>query len=183
MSQEVTTPNRYSHGKIYKIIDNTTGVFYIGSTVMNRIRDRLRLHINSSQQERYKNTKVYSYFTPNKLRSEDVQIIVLEEISAKNKEELLKLENDYVQREMRNVLCVNTRCPTFDYVNYLKYQKEYDDKREHTEKRKIEKKKYRMEYNKLKVICECGKTVSKSQISTHLKSEKHSLSTCDKEIS
>ena len=117
MSHEVTTPNRYSHGKIYKIIDNTTGVFYIGSTIINRIRDRLRLHINSSQQERYKNTKVYSYFTPNKLRSEDVQIIVLEEISAKNKEQLLKLENEYVQREMKNVLCVNTRCPPFDYVN------------------------------------------------------------------
>ena len=183
MSQEVTTPKRYSHGKIYKIIDNTTGVFYIGSTAVNRIRDRLRLHINSAQEERYKNRKKYSYFTPNKLRSEDVQIVVLEEISAENKEELLKLENDYVQREMRNVLCVNTRCPTFDYVNYLKYQKEYDDKREHTEKRKIEKKKYRMEYNKLKVICGCGKTVSKSQISTHLKSEKHNLSTCDKEIS
>ena len=183
MSQEVAPLNRYSHGKIYTIIDNTTGVFYIGSTAMNRIRDRLRLHINSAQEERYKNRKIYSYFTPNKLRSEDVQIVVLEEISAKNKEELLKLENDYVQREMRNVLCVNTRCPTFDYVNCLKYRKDYDDKREHTEKRKIEKKKYRMEYNKLKVICECGKTVSKSQISTHLKSEKHSLSTCDKEIS
>ena len=173
MSQEVTTPNRYSHGKIYKIIDNTTGVFYIGSTAMNRIRDRLRLHINLSQQERSKKGKMYSYFTPDKLRSEDIQIIVLEEISAKNKEELLKLENDYIQREMKNVLCVNTRCPIFDYVNYLKYQKEYDDKREATAERKLEKKNYRTEYNKLKVVCECGKTVSKSQISTHLKYKAH----------
>ena len=173
MSQEVTTPNRYSHGKIYTIIDNTTGVFYIGSTAMNRIRDRLRLHINLSQQERSKKGKMYSYFTPDKLRSEDIQIVVLEEISAKNKEELLKLENEYVQREMKNVLCVNTRCPIFDYVNYLKYRKEYDDKREATAERKLEKKNYRTEYNKLKVVCECGKTVSKSQISTHLKSKAH----------
>ena len=86
MSQEVTTPNRYSHGKIYKIIYNTTGVFYIGSTAMNRIRDRLRLHINSAQQERSKKGKMYSYFTPDKLRSEDIQIVVLEEISAKRDE-------------------------------------------------------------------------------------------------
>ena len=85
MSQKVTSFNRYSQGKIYKIIDNTTGVFYIGSTVMNRIRDRLRLHINSSQQERYKNTKVHSYFTPNKLRSEDVQIKFWKKLALKIK--------------------------------------------------------------------------------------------------
>ena len=144
MSQEVITPSRYSHGKIYKIIDNTTNVFSIGSTIMNRIRDRLRLHINSSQQERYKSTKLYSYVTPEKLRSNDVQIILLEETNASNKEQLLKLENEHVQRELKNILCMNTRCPSFDYVNYLKYQKEYDDKRGQT----VERKEYRKEYNK-----------------------------------
>ena len=163
MSHEVTTPNRYSHGKIYKIIDNTTGVFYIGSTAMNRIRDRLRLHINSAQEERYKNRKIYSYFTPNKLRSEDVQIVVLEEISAKNKEELLKLENDYVQREMRTVLCVNTRCPTFDYVNCLKYRKDYDDKRGQTVERKDYIKSYNKKYSELTTACSGGSITSRKK--------------------
>ena len=163
MSQEVTTPNRYSHGKIYKIIDNTTGVFYIGSTAMNRIRDRLRLHINLSQQERSKKGKMYSYFTPDKLRSEDIQIVVLEEISAKNKEELLKLENEYVQREMKNVLCVNTRCPTFDYANCLKYRKDYDDKRGQTVERKDYIKSYNKKYSELTTACSCGSIISRKK--------------------
>ena len=59
----MTNDNRYSHGKIYKLIDNTTGIFYIGSTAMNRLDQRYANHRRFSQCNKYKNSKLYQYFT------------------------------------------------------------------------------------------------------------------------
>lgn len=38
--------SKYSNGKIYKIVDNTTDMFYVGSTIQN-LSDRLKGHETS----------------------------------------------------------------------------------------------------------------------------------------
>ena len=48
----MTNDNRYSHGKIYKLIDVTTGVFYRGSTAMERLDQRLHVHKKASKNEK-----------------------------------------------------------------------------------------------------------------------------------
>lgn len=104
----MTTDNRYTHSKIYKLIDITTGVFYIGSTALTRLDQRLNIHKKASKNEKHKLLKVYQYFTYDKLCSGDVKIILLQEEFLNNKQELLKLENEYIIRELNNPLCVNT---------------------------------------------------------------------------
>ena len=106
----MTEGNRYSHGKVYKIIDNTTGMFYIGSTALKRLDQRMNGHVNNSIKQNKTNTisKVYTYFTPENLRSERVRIILLQEVNVNNKIELLKIENEYIEKELNNVLCLNT---------------------------------------------------------------------------
>ena len=104
----MTNDNRYSHGKIYKLIDNTTGIFYIGSTAMNRLDQRYANHRRFSQCDKYKNSKLYQYFTPAKFSSGEVKIILLEEVNVDNKRQLEKIENDYICKELENPLCMNT---------------------------------------------------------------------------
>ena len=125
MEQKVTKDNRYSHGKIYKIIDNTTGIFYLGQTCL-RLDQRMRRHIRSSSDPKQNHRKVYQYFTSEKLNSEDVSIILLEEVNVKSKRELEKIENEYIQRELRNILCVNTIHSILDKVSIIMYHKKYD---------------------------------------------------------
>ena len=125
MEQNVTTNNRYSHGKIYKLIDNTTGVFYLGHTSLKRLDQRLRTHIRDSGDPKKNKAKLYQYFTPEKLKSGDVSIIQLDEVNANNKRELEKIENEYIQMELRNILCVNTTHSILDKVSIIKYHKKY----------------------------------------------------------
>ena len=104
----MTSDNRYSHGKIYKLIDNTTGVFYIGSTALKRIDQRYQSHKKACSCQEKKNMKIYKYFTPEIFASGDIRIIELEAVNVANKRELQKLENEYIIKELNNILCVNS---------------------------------------------------------------------------
>ena len=110
----MTSDNRYSHGKIYKIIDNTTGVFYIGSTALKRLDQRYAAHKsrsmyqsceNSNKDAPIKGYKLYQYFTPDKLQSEDVAIILMEEVNVQNQRELTKIENEYMIYKKNKTMC------------------------------------------------------------------------------
>ena len=107
----MTADNRYSHGKIYKLIDNTTGVFYIGSTALKRLDHRLRTHIKTSTKQNKTNNiyKLYKYCTPEKLRSDCVRTILIQEVNVNSKNDLLKIENSYIETELNNDVCLNTR--------------------------------------------------------------------------
>ena len=125
MEQNITKNNKYEHGKIYQLIDNTTGMFYIGSTALSRLDHRLRNHISHSNYDKHKNTKLYKYFTFDKLKSGDVKIILLEEVNVNNKRELEKIENEYIQRELKNVLCLNTRSAIKNMETCIKWYKKH----------------------------------------------------------
>ena len=103
-----TIVNRYSQGKIYKLIDQTTGMFYIGSTALNRLDQRYHMHKNASKCENYKNIKTYKQLTHEKFISGAIKIIQLAEVNASSKRELEKVENDYICQEIENTLCLNT---------------------------------------------------------------------------
>ena len=122
----MTSDNRYSHGKIYKLIDSTTGMFYIGSTALKRLDQRFDNHKRSSRNDKFKNTKIYQYFTPEKFSSGDVKIIQLEEVNVVNKRELEKIENDYILKEINNPLCLNTNCAVFNDEKRKDYLKKWN---------------------------------------------------------
>jgi len=104
----MTTENRYSHGKIYKLIDNRTGMFYFGSTALKRLDQRYSKHKNSSKNEDKNKTKLYQQFTFNKFSCGDIRIILIEEVSVNTKQELVKIENAYIEKNLNNPLCLNT---------------------------------------------------------------------------
>jgi hypothetical protein len=181
----------YANGKIYKIIDDTTGKKYIGSTTQ-KLSQRLAKHVNN-----YKNhtnggsTKYISAFDV--LENDNYCIILIENVNCDTKEELLKRERYYIETETS----VNRSVP-------LRTLKEYrDDKREELkEKNKIYKKnnkdkikayneknkehiaeqlkQYRLKNkddidkrNKTLITCSCGSVIQKMERSRHLKSKKH----------
>ena len=103
-----TTFNRYSQGKIYKLIDYTTGMFYIGSTALNRLDQRYHMHKNASKCSNYKNNNTYKHLTYEKFISGVINIVQLADVNASSKRELEKEENAYICKEIQNPLCLNT---------------------------------------------------------------------------
>ena len=189
MSQNNTETNRYSQGKFYKLIDNTTGVFYIGHTALKRLDKRFKGHYDSSCEELCKERKVYQYFTPHKLKSGDVSIILIEEVNAKRKLVIRKIENEYIQKEINNVLCVNTNHAVKDPAYQTKYIHVYNEShtkeiKEHNRRYYVEhksditsyKKKFAEDHKeelKIRHNCDCGGIYTYYHKSRHEKSAKH----------
>ena len=129
---------------------------------------------------RYPERKVYQYFTYQKLKSEEVEIIELLKVNVSSKRELEKIENEYIQKELNNKLCMNTKGAFFDEEDKKEYMllynqqyrkdnaeklKTYDHIRNKTDKRK--------EYMKEKLTCICGSKIGRRHMSEHLKTYKH----------
>jgi len=95
-------PN-YEKAKIYKIIDNTNGNIYIGSTCEKYLSRRLdghktkyKYHIQGKKNFRY--TSSFDI-----IKNNDYKIILIENYSCKNKDELRMREQFYID----NTLCIN----------------------------------------------------------------------------
>ena len=84
-----------NNGKIYKL-ECSDGSFYIGSTI-NELRVRFSGHKTDSKKC---NSRVYSHI--NDLGWNEVKIVLIEEFSCNSKLELLKKEDEYIQRELEN---------------------------------------------------------------------------------
>jgi hypothetical protein len=96
----------YRNAKIYRLIDNTNGNQYIGSTCKT-LSARLATH--TSDYRKYKNGNKKSYSTACEiLKNEDYAIILIERcIVASNKEELRKIEREYIE----TMKCINKNMP------------------------------------------------------------------------
>ena len=165
--------NCYNHANIYKMIDNTTGLFYIGSSCME-LRNRYYNHKTDSSKENRKSSKLYANFTREKFDSGDIRILLIEEVNVENKRELQKIENEYIQKELKNVLCINTRSSFLTPDNRLqqriKSDKKYRDT--HKEERKI----YDASISEIRnehFDCECGGKYSRKSKARHEKCQKH----------
>ena len=82
----------YNNGKIYKLINSVDDNIYIGSTI-NQLFKRKMDHKSRSR----KNTKRRVYSHPNSIGWENVSIILIEEFSCDNKDQLRRREDYYIQ--------------------------------------------------------------------------------------
>ena len=112
--------NRYSRGKIYKLVDNTNGNLYVGSTCEKRLCRRLQKHVCAYKlwKKAGNQRKMRSFDI---LKNNDYKIILLEKCPCETKEELLAREQYYID----TLDCVNKNNT---YHNKLEYQRKWTDK-------------------------------------------------------
>lgn len=108
----------YQLGKIYKIVCNTTGLVYIGSTCEPTLARRLAGHVLS--YKRFLNDK-YDFTTSFKiLENSNYEIILLENFPCESKDELRARERWYIE----NTECVNRNIPNRNAKEYRDENKE-----------------------------------------------------------
>ena len=160
--------NKYSNGKIYKIVSNQTDDIYIGSTCQKLCQ---RMCNHRCNFKLWKNGKYYFVTSFELIKHDDCKIILIEDYQCDNKEQLNQRERFYVE----NMDCVNKCIPGRTRKEYGK--EHYQNNRELLcEKAKIyrESHKYKIrENNKEKHNCECGGKYTTCNKSRHLKSKKH----------
>jgi len=98
-------PIDYTHSKIYKIIDNTNGNIYIGSTTQS-LSQRLGAH--TRDHKRYCNGKFPYVSSFEIIKNGNYEIILIEEVNCNNKEQLHKYEREHIEANE----CINIRIPT-----------------------------------------------------------------------
>jgi hypothetical protein len=146
--------NKYSEGKIYKLIDNTNGDVYIGSTC-NSLRHRLNKHI-CHIAEFYANKKKYYCRAACIIMNGDYNIELIKHYPCNNKHELELEETKYI----KNTDCINiTGNVIVNKEKMLAKNKQYYQKNKEDRATK---------YN-----CECGGKYTKGHQKAHLKSLKH----------
>lgn len=77
----------YANGKIYRIVCNTTGLQYIGSTT-RPLSERLNEH--KQNLKKFLNGKTHYVTSFKVLENNNFQIILIENVPCSRKEELLK---------------------------------------------------------------------------------------------
>ena len=100
--------SKYSNGKIYKIVDKTTDMIYVGSTIQ-KLADRLKEH-------EYK----YKYFLSGKktanltsfkiLENKNYKIELIENFPCENKQDLTKREGYYIKLYRQQELNIVNKC-------------------------------------------------------------------------
>ena len=91
----------YKQGKIYKLVDNTNGNIYVGSTCQTTLAQRLSEHV--SKYKMHMNGK-YNYVTSFEIiKNGNYDIVLLEACSCETKDELHARERHYIE----SINCVN----------------------------------------------------------------------------
>ena len=98
----------YGNSKIYKLIDNSTGMFFIGATC-GSLAYKYYIHKKTSINPKQNQNKPYNIMTKEKFDSGDIKIILTDEISVENKQQLNKKVNELIEKELNNTYCINTR--------------------------------------------------------------------------
>jgi len=141
--------NKYERAKIYKIVDNTNGNIYIGSTCHKLLSSRLAEHKN-----KYKNFQ-NGIGTSNTcfliISNGDFKIELLEEPNVDNVIDLRAKEREWIDK----TICINKQKPNRTQKQY------YEDNKELINQRRYEKK-----------LCECGKFYTHQNYKRHLKTHK-----------
>ena len=147
--------NKYSRGKIYKIVSQSNPeLVYYGSTI-NELYKRFHHHKSHTGTT----SKLIMCY-------DDAKIILVESYPCNNRNELEAKEFEYI---MSND-CVNKVGKGLDKENQKIYQKQYhiDNKEAYKEYQR----KYKEANNKTH-MCECGGKYQTQHKSSHLKTKKH----------
>ncbi len=121
--------NKYSRGKIYKIVDNTNGDVYYGSTT-ETLKERLRKHTSNSNEC---NSKLI-------INNGDYNIILVEYYPCNSVEELESREAHYII----NNQCINVKIPGRTNKEWYEDNREKisEKRKKHYQDNKDKKKKY-----------------------------------------
>ena len=125
----------YENGKIYKIIDNTNGNFYVGSTNYVKLCSRLGKHRGYLRD--YMNGSSLRYYASMEiLINENYKILLLETYPCKNRDELRMREQEHMDK-LRCDKMVNKQNAYISKEDMLIKQKIYRE--DHKEEIKIKK--------------------------------------------
>lgn len=156
-SNENQEENRYSRGKIYKIIDNTNNNVYIGSTCEKYLSNRLAQHVKD--YKKFLNNSNASYTSSYEIiKNNNYEIVLIESVPCNSKDELLMREKHYINlyKNDEMVIVVNKYRPLTT-----------------KEERKLIKKQVSQKALKDKYNCICGSIYSRQGKSRHFKTKKH----------
>jgi hypothetical protein len=166
----------YSQAKIYKIIDNTNGNIYVGSTCEPTLARRLAGHVGKYQL--YLKGKYHPVTSFEIIKNGNYDIILIENVKCDSKDQLTARERYYIE----SLDCVNQVIPGRTRQEYRddnkdKIQQYYEDNKQKILEqnqvyRKDNKEKIK-EYNNTKCDCECGGKFTQKNKAQHLKSTKH----------
>ena len=139
-------PN-YKNGKVYKIVCNTTGKIYIGSTTQLLCR-RLAEHVNDNKRGKGITSKEI-------LDGRNYSIVLIENIECETKEQLLRKEREYIEtlecvnKCKRPIISIDEKKEKLkEYLINNKEKKALRDK-EYQQINKDKIKEYQKEYNKV----------------------------------
>jgi len=183
----------YQNGKIYKLVNNVDDEIYVGSTC-NPLRVRKGGHKRDSKTR--PNYKVYKHL--NEVGWENVEIILIENYACESKDELHRRERhwiDTLKPSLNKVIPTRTKKEWREENRevILKKKKEYrksnkevilQKQKEYAKANKEYCQNYKKEYNqknkeaiskkqRIKSMCDCGKTLTKISIPRHKKSKNH----------
>jgi hypothetical protein len=184
--------NKYQNGKIYRITDNAYTECYIGSTTQplcNRMADH-RKHYTGFK----KGTRVYitAFILFDKYGLENCKIELIEEIPCESKEQLMKIEGEYIRKEdcVNKVIAGRTLKEykddnrqsireknkeyynrNFDIIKAKRkenYNKEYYKRYKEENNEKLDN--YKKEWRSSKIQCTCcGLILTRGNLSKHTK--------------
>jgi len=152
--------------KIYKIVDNTNGDCYIGSTTQ-KLNYRL-----SNHKTRCNN--VYKCTSYKIINNGDYKIELIEDIGIVSKGDRLQKERYYIENNkcINKVIPGRTRQETCKAYNEKNKEKLKDYHKAYREKSKKYYEKHK-EKGKEKFTCECGGKYTRINKLTHEKTKKH----------
>ena len=171
MSESVE--NRYVHSKLYKLVDQVEGYFYIGSTACQTLSKRLMWHKQDSSKPKFKKTKKYAHF--NSIGWCNVKIILISEHQFQNKMELLREEDKLIQEHRDDPKCLNLLRAFMSDEDKKAYYTEYNNnyrEKHHDELVLKANEKNTVRY-KIKTKCECGINYISCRLNQHLKQKHH----------
>jgi hypothetical protein len=180
----------YNNGKVYMIqpiMEHDEHEIYIGSTTKKYLSQRMEKHRSGYKcWKNGKGKKVMCFDIFDKYGIENCQILLIENVHANSKDELISREGYYI----RNMKCINKNIAGRTEKEYRKeYYKDNKDKaklyifeyrknnkeiiKKHTHKYYVNNKEKINEKRKQKFFCQCGGQYTNINKSTHFKTLKH----------
>ena len=117
------TDNRYHNSKVYKLIDDD-GYYYYGSTCVP-LHKRRWFHQDHSKRKPQR--KIYTIFTYERFLKGEIKIVLVEELKLENKEQLLRAENNYIQKSLDDTKCLNCNCSFLSREDCLLKKKKWHE--------------------------------------------------------
>ena len=145
-------------GHIYRILDNSNGNFYIGSTIKD-LTTRLRGHETAARAS----AEGYGLSSKDIIQNGDYQIQLLEKCECETRRDLLEKEQHYMELYPR---CINRNRA------YLTPQNKRDiDKQRYLQNKDVILQKKKI-YDQKYIQCKCGSGYSLSHRARHLRTNK-----------